>query len=128
VTATGHGDEGAVRLLGAHLNLRETTLTNDSVPALDIESGAVDGNVYFFIKVSAAGRGAGGAVRMFGPYWAAQPSSRRGFALRVEMERPRLCREHAEETCTPHAFYGEIEPSGRLGGVIASVVNKDAPR
>ncbi len=70
-TATGHGDYGAVRLLGAHvrgqLNVNGARLTNETGPALIGDGLHVDGDVFGggFI---ATGHGELGAVRLPGAH------------------------------------------------------------
>ncbi len=60
-TATGSGDSGAVRLLGAHigsqLNASGATLTNQSGPALNADSLQVDGDLLLTPKFAATGSG-----------------------------------------------------------------------
>jgi hypothetical protein len=64
----GHGDRGAVRLIGAHiageLNMQRVELSNDSGPALDAASLTV-GNV-FLENAAVVGHGAKGAIRLRG--------------------------------------------------------------
>ncbi|MGH3771563.1 MAG: hypothetical protein ACRDRW_09240 [Pseudonocardiaceae bacterium] len=70
-TATGHGDYGAIRLLGAHirgqLNVNGARLTNETGPALIGDGLHVDGDVFGggFIAI---GHGELGAVRLPGAH------------------------------------------------------------
>jgi hypothetical protein len=74
-TATGQGEEGAVRLLGAHisgqLNLNGARLTNDTGPALIGDGLHVDGDVFGGGFV-AAGYGELSAVRLPGAHISGQ--------------------------------------------------------
>ena len=69
-TATGHGDDGAVRLLGAQitgqLSFNGATLTNETGAALIADAMNVGGNVFFNVGFVATGRGDNGAVRLPG--------------------------------------------------------------
>src|ERR1035437_2933321 len=60
-TATGSGDSGAVRLLGAHigsqLNASGATLTNQSGPALNADTLQVDGDLLLTPQFAATGSG-----------------------------------------------------------------------
>ncbi|MDX8143070.1 hypothetical protein SK854_13165 [Lentzea sp. BCCO 10_0061] len=70
-TATGTGDTGAVRLLGAHISQLEcdgATLRNDSGPALDADGLQVDQCVYLRDGFTATGTGDTGAVRLLGAH------------------------------------------------------------
>ncbi|WP_406514577.1 hypothetical protein OG851_43500 (plasmid) [Streptomyces sp. NBC_00161] len=71
LTATGHGDMGGVRLLGAHitgqLNLRGAKLTNHGGPALSADRLQVD-NETFLTNLTATGHGKDGAVRLPGAH------------------------------------------------------------
>jgi len=75
LTATGHGDYGAVRLLGAHvrgqLNFNGARLTNETGPALIGDGLHVDGDVFGggFIAI---GHGELGAVRLPGAHISGQ--------------------------------------------------------
>jgi hypothetical protein len=70
VTAQAEG--GAVRLAGAHiggqLDCSNTTLRNDSGPALDAHSLQVDENVYLSDEFEATGAGEDGAVCLAGAH------------------------------------------------------------
>jgi hypothetical protein len=76
VTAVGHGENGGVRLISAHiarqLLLRDSNFTNDAGPALDADNLTVNGNVYFGRNFTAAGHGRYGAVRLFGAHIGAE--------------------------------------------------------
>jgi hypothetical protein len=67
-TATGSGDDGAIRLLGAHiggtLECDGAELRNDSGPALKADSLQVDQDMYLRGGFTASGSGGGGAVRL----------------------------------------------------------------
>ncbi|MEB0267655.1 hypothetical protein, partial [Cryobacterium sp. 10I5] len=66
-TATGHGDMGAVRFLGAQitgqLNLSGAILTNETGPALAADRVSVRGNMSLDDGFTATGHGNDGAVR-----------------------------------------------------------------
>jgi hypothetical protein len=68
--AVGHGEGGAVRLLGAHisgpLSLRDAKLTNNAGPALVGDGIRVDGNLLLDGGFWATGHAEGGAVRLLG--------------------------------------------------------------
>jgi hypothetical protein len=68
--AVGHGEGGAVRLLGAHisgpLSLRDAKLTNNAGPALVGDGLRVDGNLLLDGGFWATGHAEGGAVRLLG--------------------------------------------------------------
>jgi hypothetical protein len=70
LTAEGTGGEGAVRLLGAHIDgrvsARGVQLTNQSGPALVADNLQVPDTVDFSHGVCALGRGPAGAVRLVG--------------------------------------------------------------
>ena len=69
-SATGHGDDGAVRLLGAQIpgqvSLRGATLTNETGPALTADGVSVVGDVFLDGGFAAIGHGDDGAVRLPG--------------------------------------------------------------
>ncbi|MGY1583888.1 hypothetical protein [Streptomyces sp. MN13] len=73
--ATGHGEAGAVRLLGAHitssLDLRGATLTNATGPALRAD-GLKVGSIASLADLRATGHGEAGAVRLLGAHIAGQ--------------------------------------------------------
>jgi adhesin HecA-like repeat protein len=70
LTAIGHGEHGAVRLLGGHvggeLQFRGGTLTNESGAALHAASLTVDSSAYLDNGFTATGHGEKGAVRLPG--------------------------------------------------------------
>ncbi|MFD0532345.1 hypothetical protein ACFQ1I_46535 [Kitasatospora arboriphila] len=70
LTAVGDGDDGAVRLLGAHitgqLDLTGTKLTNKTGPALHADNLRVNGNT--LARLTAVGDGDDGAVRLLGAH------------------------------------------------------------
>jgi len=69
-TATGHGERGAVRLVGAQisgqLNLRGAILTNETGPALHADRVRVGSGMFLDGKFTATGHGERGAVRLLG--------------------------------------------------------------
>ncbi|OEJ23086.1 hypothetical protein AR457_38545 [Streptomyces agglomeratus] len=71
LTATGHGEKGTVRLLGAHitgdLDLRRATLTNEAGPALVADGLQVD-SATSLAGLTATGHGPLGAVRLLGAH------------------------------------------------------------
>ena len=71
-TATGSGEDGAVRLLGAHiggqLDCTGATLRNDSGPALAADSLQVDQGMFLRGGFTATGSGEDGAVRLLGAH------------------------------------------------------------
>ncbi|WP_330276638.1 hypothetical protein OG205_13885 [Lentzea sp. NBC_00516] len=71
-TATGTGDIGAVRLIGAHigsvLDCDGATLCNDSGPALDADRLQVDQSMFLRGGFTATGTGDIGAVRLIGAH------------------------------------------------------------
>ena len=71
-TATGAGQDGAVRLVGAHIGIKlecdGATLRNDSGPALDADSLQVGQALYLRGGFTATGAGQGGAVRLLGAH------------------------------------------------------------
>ena len=71
-TATGHGDSGAVRLLGAHigghLDCTGAQLRNDSGPALGADRLQVDQDMFLRGGFTATGHGGLGAVRLLGAH------------------------------------------------------------
>jgi hypothetical protein len=71
-TATGHGEEGTVRLSGAHiggqLQMRDALVTNDSGPALHADTLTVDRSAVFSDKFTATGYGEEGTVRLLGAH------------------------------------------------------------
>jgi adhesin HecA-like repeat protein len=77
--ATGHGEDGAVRLLGAHiggqLSLRSAELTNDAGPALSGDRLQVDHDLVLR-GLRATGHGEGGAVVLRGAHIGGQLSLR----------------------------------------------------
>lgn len=66
--AVGHGEGGAVRMLGAHicgqLDMSGASLTNDAGPALSADGLRVDGDAFLGGGFTAVGDGKGGTVRM----------------------------------------------------------------
>jgi hypothetical protein len=75
-TATGSGDSGAVRLLGAHigsqLNASGATLTNQSGPALDADTLRIGDGLLLSDGFTATGSGDSGAVRLLGAHIGSQ--------------------------------------------------------
>jgi len=75
-TATGQGELGAVRLLGARftgqLNMSDATLSNGAGPALQAETMTVHGDAFFNGEFTAAGRGEFGAVDLGGAHISGQ--------------------------------------------------------
>ena len=71
-TATGSGEDGAVRLLGAHiggqLDCTGATLRNDSGPALNADSLQVGQAMFLSGGFTATGSGENGAVRLPGAH------------------------------------------------------------
>ena len=71
-TATGSGDDGAVRLLGAHiggsLDCAGAKLRNDSGPALVADGLQVDQSMFLRGGFTATGSGGDGAVRLVGAH------------------------------------------------------------
>jgi hypothetical protein len=71
-TAHGAGEDGAVRLVGAHitgqLDCAGASITNPSGPALHAENMQVDGDVFLREGFSANGDGERGAVRLSGTH------------------------------------------------------------
>jgi hypothetical protein len=71
-TATGSGDTGAVRLLGAHvggnLECDQAKLRNDSGPALNADNLQVDQDMYLTKGFTATSSGNDGAVRLPGAH------------------------------------------------------------
>jgi hypothetical protein len=69
-TATGSGDLGSVRLLGAHiggqLDLSGATLINDTGTALFADGLQIDGGLFLHDWFTATGSGGAGAVRLLG--------------------------------------------------------------
>lgn len=74
--ASGHGEDGAVRLTGAHITgqlvMRDATLTNAAGPALLADWVTVDGNALLDGAFTASGHGELGAVRLEGARVAGQ--------------------------------------------------------
>jgi hypothetical protein len=70
--ATGHGQDGAVRLLGAHITgqlvLRGAELTNEAGPALHGDRLEVDDGLFLDEGFRATGHGQDGAVRLPGAH------------------------------------------------------------
>jgi hypothetical protein len=70
--ATGHDEDGAVRLFGAriggHLVCRGAQLDNDAGPALDAEAMQVTGTAFLRDGFHATGHGKNGAVRLRGAH------------------------------------------------------------
>ena len=71
-TATGSGERGAVRLLGAHiggqLDCSDAKLRNDSGPALTANGLRVDQGMFLTGGFTATGSGERGAVRLLGAH------------------------------------------------------------
>jgi hypothetical protein len=67
--ATGAGDSGAIRLLGAHISgevfLGEAVLANESGPVVHADSAAVDGDLSL-AGATVTGAGGDGALRLLG--------------------------------------------------------------
>jgi hypothetical protein len=76
--ATGHGEDGAVRLLGAHITgqlvLRGAELTNEAGPTLHGDRLQVDGGLFLDEGFRATGHGEDGAVRLLGAHITGQLS------------------------------------------------------
>jgi hypothetical protein len=74
--ATGHGDNGAVRLLRAHitgqLSLRGAKLLNESGPALVGDGLQVDGGLFLDGGFRATGHGDNGAVQLLNAHMSGQ--------------------------------------------------------
>ncbi|MEV0066649.1 hypothetical protein [Amycolatopsis sp. NPDC050768] len=79
-SATGAGEDGAVRLTGAHigsqLSFGSATLHNDSGPALDADGLRTDGAMLLDDGLSATGAGEFGAVRLVSAHIGGQLSCR----------------------------------------------------
>ncbi|MFI5606856.1 hypothetical protein ACIA77_06580, partial [Amycolatopsis sp. NPDC051903] len=75
-SATGNGDLGSVRLLGAHIGgqlfCRGATLHNDSGPAIDADRLQTGGSVFLSDRFSATGNGNRGLVRLLGAHIGSQ--------------------------------------------------------
>jgi hypothetical protein len=71
-TVTGHGEDGAVRLTGAHIGGQlacpGAQLTNDTGPALSADGLTVDGSISLTDGCTATGHGEKGAVRLTGAH------------------------------------------------------------
>ncbi len=70
--ARGHGEDGAVRLLGAHISgqlaMSDATLTNEAGPALIADGLTVEGSTFLDGSFLARGYGKRGAVRLRGAH------------------------------------------------------------
>jgi hypothetical protein len=70
--ATGSGEDGAIRLLGARIRGQLTCsgaqLTNPTGPALNGDGLTVDGDIYFTDQFTASGSGRGGTIRLLGAH------------------------------------------------------------
>ena len=142
-TATGHGQEGAVRLLGAHisgqLNLNGARLTNDAGPALIGDGLHVYGDVFGGGFV-AAGHGELSAVRLPGAHISGQLNLN-GAEL-ANQAGPALIGDGLQAdgglvlaegfTATGHCERGAVRlPGARIGGQLnldgAELINNAGP-
>ncbi len=142
-TATGHGEEGAVRLLGAHisgqLNLNGARLTNDTGPALIGDGLHVYGDVFGGGFV-ATGHGELSAVRLPGARISGQLNLNR--AELANQAGPALIGDGLQVdgglvlaegfTATGHCERGAVRlPGARIGGQLnldgAELINNAGP-
>jgi hypothetical protein len=128
-TATGSGEKGVIRLVGAHigghLDCTGANLRNDSGPALDADGLQVGQSMYLTGGFTATGSGEYGAVRMSGAHIAdslecdgAQLRNDSGPALyadRLQVDQSMFLRYRF--TATGSSGYGTVYLVGaRIGG------------